>query len=393
MPNAVSAEPNARWLSACYFFFFSILGLMVPYLGVFFDNRGFNAQEIGFLMAILMGTRIVAPNVWAMVADRTGMRSELVKFGSAAAAITYVSFFFDGSLTYLAISLMIYTFFWNAILAQLEVITLESLGDESHRYGAIRSWGSVGYICLVIAAGFAIGEFGAEIVPALGMVLFIGMFICAMALPSNRVKLSSSAPRPPLKLSSAVVWFLISAILLQMSVGPFYGFFVLYLKQAGYSEGVAGLFVALGVVVEILMFMLAPRLLGRFGVKLLLLVSILLTVLRWVLLAYGVDNIALLSLSQALHAFTFGLTHAASIQFIHRNFDIAHRSKGQALYASLSFGLGGAIGTWISGVIWGDGSGSTHTWFFAAACAGLSLIAALAITEPKPIIKSDSISP
>ncbi len=83
---------------------------MVPYLGVFFDNRGFNAQEIGFLMAILMGTRIVAPNVWAMVADRTGMRSELVKFGSAAAAITYVSFFFDGSLTYLAISLMIYTF-------------------------------------------------------------------------------------------------------------------------------------------------------------------------------------------------------------------------------------------------------------------------------------------
>ncbi|GIU53546.1 MULTISPECIES: MFS transporter [Shewanella] len=384
MPNALSAEPNVRWLSACYFFFFSILGLMVPYLGVFFDNRGFNAQEIGFLMAILMGTRIIAPNVWAMVADRTGMRSELVKFGSAAAAITYISFFFDGSLTYLALSLMVYTFFWNAILAQLEVITLESLGDESHRYGAIRSWGSVGYICLVIFAGFAISEYGAEIVPSIGMVLFVGMFLCALALPNNRASLGDAASRPPLKLTSPIIWFLISAILLQMSVGPFYGFFVLYLKQAGYSEGVAGLFVAFGVVVEILMFMLAPRLLGRFGVKILLIVSIAFTVLRWVLLAYGVDNLLLLSISQALHAFTFGLTHAASIQFIHRNFDIAHRSKGQALYASLSFGLGGAIGIWISGMIWGDGSGSGQTWLFASFCALLSLIAAAAIKETKP---------
>ncbi|MDO6677637.1 MULTISPECIES: MFS transporter [unclassified Shewanella] len=383
MPNLLSTEPKAVWLSACYFFFFSILGLMVPYLGVFFDNRGYNAQEIGFLMAILMGTRIIAPNVWAFVADRTGMRSELVKFGSAAAAITYISFFFDAGVVYLAISLFIYTFFWNAILAQLEVITLESLGDEAHRYGAIRSWGSVGYICLVVAGGFAISQFGADILPSIGMLLFIGMFLCSLALPANRVNVADASLRPPLKITAPIFWFLVSALLLQMSVGPFYGFFVLYLKQAGYSEASAGLFVAFGVVVEILMFMLAPRLLGRFGVKLLLLLSVALTAVRWLLLAYGVDSILILSISQALHAFTFGLTHAASIQFIHRNFDIAHRSKGQAMYASISFGFGGALGIWISGLIWGDGSGSTNTWIFAAMCAFLSMLAVMAISEKK----------
>ena len=66
-----STEQQLRWLCACYFFFFSILGIMVPYLGVFFDSRGFDAQEIGFLLAILMGTRIIAPNLWAIVADKT----------------------------------------------------------------------------------------------------------------------------------------------------------------------------------------------------------------------------------------------------------------------------------------------------------------------------------
>jgi len=67
MSTSSSTSRQLRWLCACYFFFFSILGTMVPYLGVFFENRGFNPQEIGFLLAILMATRIVAPNVWAKV--------------------------------------------------------------------------------------------------------------------------------------------------------------------------------------------------------------------------------------------------------------------------------------------------------------------------------------
>ncbi|WOT04015.1 MFS transporter [Shewanella youngdeokensis] len=387
-----NTEQQLRWLCACYFFFFSILGIMVPYLGVFFDSRGFNAQEIGFLLAILMGTRIIAPNIWAAVADRTGMRAELVKIGAGAAALSYLSFFYDGGLIYLAISLTVYTFFWNAILAQLEVITLETLGDNAARYGAVRSWGSVGYIVLVIGAGFAIEQLGAQILPYIGMALFIGMLACALPLQVNSVAVQPIVKRPPLRLNRAVIWFLVSAMLLQMSAGPFYGFFVLYLKQAGYTETVAGVFVALGVVAEIVMFMYAPKLLGRFGVKLLLLISVALTVVRWLLLAFGVDSLLWLSLSQLLHAFTFGLTHAASIQFVHKNFNISRRSQGQALYASLSFGVGGSIGTWLCGMIWGDGTGAQMTWVFAACCAVLSMLAVLLIPTSHTKIKREASS-
>ncbi len=385
-----NTEQQLRWLCACYFFFFSILGVMVPYLGVFFDSRGFNAQEIGFLLAILMGTRIIAPNLWAIVADRTGMRAELIKIGAGAAAVSYLSFFYDGSLTYLAISLAVYTFFWNAILAQLEVITLETLGENATRYGAIRSWGSVGYIVLVVGGGFAIGHWGPQILPYIGMALFIGMLASALPLPANRAKIEKEVKRQPITFNKAVIWFLISAMLLQMSAGPFYGFFVLYLKQAGYTEAVAGIFVALGVVAEIIMFMYAPKLLGRFGVKFLLFISIALTAVRWLLLAFGVDSLLWLSLSQVLHAFTFGLTHAASIQFVHKHFDISRRSQGQALYASLSFGVGGALGTWLCGIIWGDGSGAVTTWVFAAFCAVLSMIAVLFIPSSKRDVSGEA---
>ena len=381
MPTISSTSQQLRWLCACYFFFFSILGTMIPYLGVFFENRGFNPQEIGFLLAILMATRIVAPNVWAKVADRTGMRSELIKMGAGAAMLAYLSFFYHGGFVYMALSLALYTFFWNAILAQLEVITLETLGENASRYGQIRSFGSIGYICLVVGAGFAIGQWGTEVLPYIGLVLFTGMLVCALPLPANRAMRPQGQERQPLKWTKPILWFMVSAMLLQMSAGPFYGFFVLYLKQAGYTEAAAGIFVALGAMAEIVMFMFAPRLLGRYGVNTLLVVSIAMTAVRWLLVAFGVESMLLLGLSQVLHAFTFGLTHAASIQFVHRNFDASHRSQGQALYASLSFGVGGALGTWICGYIWGDGSGAVWSWVFAAACAFTAMLAVFLIPK------------
>ncbi|QIR15004.1 MFS transporter [Shewanella aestuarii] len=379
MSQPSSPESQLRWLRACYFFFFSILGVLVPYLGVFFDSRGFDAQEIGILLAILMATRIVAPNLWAIVADRTGMRSELIKVGAFCAALTFISFFFEGGFLYLAISLMVYTFFWNAILAQLEVITLETLGDNANQYGAIRSWGSIGYIVLVIAAGFAIDMLGAQILPYIGMALFIGLLLSSMPLPANRAYIDKTAVRPKLVLDKSIILFLLSAMLLQMSVGPFYGFFVLYLKQVGYSETIAGILVAFGVLAEIFIFLYASKLIGKYGLRSLLILSLLLTSVRWLILGYYPQSLILLSISQVLHAFTFGLTHAVSIQFIHRHFGIHHRSAGQAMYASVSFGVGGALGTWISGIIWGDGSSAVYTWVFAAACAFTSAVVVIFI--------------
>lgn len=375
--------PQLRWLSACYFFYYAILGLMMPYLGTFFQSRGFNAQEIGVLLAVVMATRIIAPNVWARVADYFGLRVELIKFGAGAAAISYISFFFEGGFFFIVGSLVLYTFFWNAILAQLEVVTLDSLGKRASAYGAIRSWGSVGFICLVVAAGFAIEKIGVDILPYLGMVLFSAMFLCSLSLktPFTGKQLSTPVEQQGI-LTTPVIYFLISAMLLQMSLGPFYGFFVLYLTQAGYSESAAGMLMAFGVIAEILMFMFVPRLLKHYSVIALLMFGMGLTVLRWLIMAVGVDSLALLIFSQTLHAFTFGLVHAASIQFIYRHFNKAHQSQGQALYASIGFGLGGAIGVWIAGQIWGNGTGSQWMWVFAAVCALCAMIVLSFVHRP-----------
>jgi PPP family 3-phenylpropionic acid transporter len=50
---------------------------------------------------------------------------------------------------------------------------------------------------------------------------------------------------------------------------------------------------------------------------------------------------------------TFGAYHAAAIAAVHRMFGGPLAVRGQALYASLSYGLGGVAGMLLSGWAWG----------------------------------------
>jgi PPP family 3-phenylpropionic acid transporter len=56
--------------------------------------------------------------------------------------------------------------------------------------------------------------------------------------------------------------------------------------------------------------------------------------------------------AQLLHAVTFGVHHATAIRLIHELFRGRHQGKGQALYSSISFGAGGAVGSLYSGLAW-----------------------------------------
>ena len=52
-------------LATFYFLFFSLVGCILPFWGLYLQHRGFEAEEIGALLAGFSMIRIVAPNLWA----------------------------------------------------------------------------------------------------------------------------------------------------------------------------------------------------------------------------------------------------------------------------------------------------------------------------------------
>lgn len=364
-------------LSNFYLFFFASLGVLVPYWSLYLKSLGFGPAEIGELMALIMATKIIAPNIWGWMADHSGRRMEITRLATLLAVLAFGAVFLGQGYWWIAAVMCLFSFFWNAALPQFEATTLTLLGDQVHRYSSVRLWGSVGFILAVVGGGALLDAFGTDKVPWMILVLLAGLALSTWLVPGQR----GGQPRQhagsiwQVLRRPQVVMVLLVCFLLQASHGPYYTFYTIYLEDHDYRRGLIGQLWALGVVAEIGVFLLMHRLLPRYGPKALLLLSLGLTTLRWVLIAWFVEWLSIMLFAQLLHAASFGIYHAVAIHLIHNFFTGRHQGRGQALYSSLSFGAGGAVGSLASGYLW-DAVGATATYMSAAALSALAFMLA-----------------
>lgn len=360
-------------LSGFYLFYFATLGALVPYWSLYLKDLGFSATQIGELIAIIMATKLVAPNVWGWIADHTGRRMAIIRLASLLSLLIFVAVLYGNSYLWLALVMSGFSFFWNASLPQFEAVTLSHLGAATHRYSSIRLWGSIGFILTVAGLGQLFDQVSVTWLPPILLALFAAIWLSSLTVPEHTTPVDTS-PHTPLRqvLGRADVRaLLVVCFLMQVSHGPYYTFFTLYLEDYGYSRSSIGLLWALGVVAEIGVFVVMHRCLPRYGARSLLLWSLALTSLRWLLIAGFADTLAVVLFAQVLHAASFGVFHAVSIHLVHQLFVGRNQGRGQALYSSLSFGAGGAVGSLAAGYLW-VGMGAQWTYVFAACASALA---------------------
>lgn len=245
-------------------------------------------------------------------------------------------------------------FFWNATLPQFETTTLHHLENKPHQYSSIRLWGSVGFILAVSILGLYLESFSVAHLPVIILILLTGIWLsslivpekAAQHLPISHVSLREIIFRPE------VITLILVCFLAQASHGGYYTFYTLFMEAHQYSRTVIGSLWALGVIAEVGVFLIMHRLVPKYGLRKLFLLTFILTTARWLLIAMFIDYLFVAIFAQLLHAASFGIYHAVAIQLFHRYFPGKHAGRGQALYSSLSFGAGGAFGTYISGLAW-----------------------------------------
>jgi PPP family 3-phenylpropionic acid transporter len=379
---ARAALPYWR-LSGFYFFYFALLGGTAPFLALYFDHLGFSPARIGELIAIPMLMRCLAPNLWGWLGDHTGQRLLIVRFGALCTLVCFAGIFLGQSYAWLALIMATHAFFWHAVLPQFEVITLAHLREHAARYSQIRLWGSIGFIVAVVGLGLLFEWLSLDAYPAALLVIMAGIVASSLWVPNAQPLLRANTlesegfvrqlRRP------GILAFYVCVGLMQLSNGPYYTFLTLHLEGVGYSRGAIGLFWALGVVAEILLFLVMARLLQRYSLRAVLLASFLITAVRWLLLGNLAQYLPLLLLAQCMHAATFGAFHAACIHFVQRSFADRQQGQAQALYVSLA-GIGGALGALYAGYSW---KSLGPAWTFAIASL-VALLAAFIIATRLP---------
>lgn len=380
MTESPPSNPVPYWrLSGFYFFYFATIGALIPYWSIYLQDLGFSAVEIGELVAVIMATKMVAPYLWGWIADHTNQGMRIIRLTSLLAAISFCGVFFGDDYLWLVIVMGAFSFFWNAALPQFEVTTMNHLGTLTHRYSSIRLWGSIGFVLTVVMMGSVLEHFGvSRLLPVL-LGLFILIWVFSLLVPEGKraeIQVLNPQSLHQVLRKPEVIALLLICFLMQMSHAPYYTFFSIYMEDHGYSRSVIGRFWALGVIAEVVVFMLMHRWMPRFGARYLMIVSLLLTTLRWLLTAFFPDYMAVIIFSQTLHAASFGIYHAVAIDLIHKMFIGRLQGRGQALYSSVSFGAGGAIGSLMSGYLW-LGVGAQWTYVLAALMSAIALIVAM----------------
>lgn len=364
-------------LSSFYLFYFAALGVLAPYWSLYLKDLGFNAVAIGQLMAIPMATKLVAPFVWGWLGDHLGRRMSIVRLGSLLTTIIFSSVFWVTGFWELGAAMVLFSFFWNAVLPQFEAVTFDYLGDDVSRYSTVRVWGSVGFIISVLILGVVVDQYGPKSILPVLLIAYGAIWVSSLAIQDqdHEPHLIKQPPILEILKMPAVIAFFVACFLLQAGHGPYYAFYSIYMESVGYSKAVIGQFWALGVVAEVVVFLFMHRLLKRFGARQVLMVSLALAVVRWLLIGNFPESLAIILFAQTLHAATFGTFHAAAIHLVHHYFKGKHQGRGQALYSSLSFGAGGALGTVTSGFLW-ESAGPSVAFGISAALSMLALLIA-----------------
>ena len=333
-------------LSSFYFAYYMFVGAFVPYWGLYLKSVNFSAVEIGILLSLFQVSRIFSPSFWGWLADHTNRRVAWIKLTALLGLLGYIGVFFGTSFIWLFFVMAALSVFTSSTLPLAEAVTMAHIEPANQPYGRIRVWGSIGFIVAAVGLGVLLDYSKIHSLLWFLLVVQASLFTLSFYIPEPHV--------PPHHTDHLSIWkivrrpevlsLLVGCCLMVSAHSVYYSFYSIYLETHGYSKSWIGALWAIGVICEILIFIVMPKLTAKFSLKQILLVSLSLAVLRFSMIGLGVSSLWVLVLAQTLHAATFGSFHAASVAIIHQYFKGRHQAKGQAIYSSVGYGLGGTIG-------------------------------------------------
>lgn len=337
--------------------YFATAGIFVPYLPLYLEQRGLTAAQIGVVLALGQGMRLVGPNLWGYLADRTPHRIDLLRWTALAAAVCFSAIFLPGGYALVFVVMLGLNFFMTAQMPIAEAITSAQLrGDpaQASRYGRLRACGSIGFIATVLAAGPVFDWVGVRWHPYGALALLL-ISVLAAYLVRDEFVVESSHERVSVRArmkEPRVRWFFISVALMVFAHGALYTYLSLYLAQLGYSKAQIGWFWVVGVVVEITFFATQGRIFARVPIFSLLGFAFACAGTRFFLIAEFATLWPVLLIAQLLHGATFAVHHSATILTIQKWFPGAAAARGQALYVSIGYGVGGTMGSLTAAALW-----------------------------------------
>jgi len=375
-------------LKGLFFSHFAYVGVLSPFLSLYFSTQGYSVAQIGVLMTVPNILRIVSPPFWGVLTDRTGRGDRILRVSTVLTVLALLLLPFASAIGFWACLVLLGAMFFvsGAQVPISEARTLIAIDGQAGQYGRIRLWGSIGFVVAVVLGGPVLDYFGTLSLPywaALALLIQLAIVWGARELPAGEKASQVAVKMRKRLLEPHIAAFLVANFFMIFSHAALYVLFSLFLESYGYSKTMIGVFWAIGVIAEIILFRTQQPLFDRFSATSLLSFSIAVAAVRFVAVGFSEGVLVLIVVTQLMHAATFGLHHSAVMRLLHDWFAREQQARAQAMYMTVAYGIGGTLGGLVLSRVWTSMS-PTAAFVGAGVAALLGWLATLVCIRHEP---------
>ncbi|MDR0794120.1 MAG: nucleoside permease [Chitinophagaceae bacterium] len=379
------------------FFEYAVWGAWLISLGTYLGGTlHFTGLQIGSFYATMGIASLVMPAVIGIIADRWIPAQKMLSICHlvAAAFMVWAVKHTDYDTLYMLILLSVLFYMPTIALSNsvaYNALSMSNLDTVKH-FPPIRVWGTIGFI----AAMWAVDLLGIRSTPyqlylsaGLGIVLGIYSFTLPNCAVNKNIQKQSWIDTFGLRAFSLfkqkkMAIFFIFSMFLGMSLQitnafgnsyltDYFGKITKYQNTFGVEHST--ILISLSQMSETLCILLIPFFLRKFGIKIVMLISMFAWVFRFGLLGTGNPGagVWMLVLSMLVYGVAFDFFNISGSLFVDKETNAAIRSSAQGVFMIMTNGLGAFIGSYAAGMVV-DAVKWPNSWFVFA---GFALIVAI----------------
>lgn len=371
---------------------YAIWGAWLISLGGYLGGQlHFSGLQIGSFFATMGIASLFMPGIMGIIADRWIPAQKLLGICHIiAAAFMFAAAPQSGYGMLYPMILCSVMFFMPTIALSNSVAynALDKAGlDSVKAFPPIRVWGTVGFIVAMIAVSL-LGWEQSPMQMYLSGVLGVVLGIYSFTLPSSpvnrnpekkslvdRLGLRAFALFKQYKMAVFFIFSMLLGMMLQITNAYANSYLTNYFGSMPEYQGTFGvryanILISLSQISEALCILLIPFFLRKFGIKKVMLISMVAWVLRFGLLGAGNPGSGLwmLIISMLVYGVAFDFFNISGSLFVDKETDPSIRSSAQGVFMMMTNGFGAFIGSYAAGMVV-DAYGWPVSWFIFAGFA------------------------
>lgn len=354
---------------------FFVWGSWLLTIGAYwFQNKQWSGSDFGAIFSTMGISSLFMPAIAGIIADKWINAEKLYGIFHVLGAI--VLFFVpmvDNPQTMFYVMLLNMIFYMPTIALSITVAynALKSQDlDVVKNYPPIRVWGTVGFIIAlwtISLSGFETSA--AQFYVASGAALLLGIY--AFTLPACPPKLGKGEQKSiseafglkafalfgNLKMAMFFIFAMLLGAALQLTNAYGDTFLHDFAKIDAYKDLISvkypAIIMSISQISETLFILAIPFFLKRFGIKKVMLFSMIAWVLRFGLFAYGnpADGLWMIVLSCIIYGMAFDFFNISGSLFVETQSDSSIRASAQGVFMMMTNGFGAFFGSYLSGIL------------------------------------------